>query len=46
MTVFKLFLGGDARHVGYRHSRIADNSNPLVRYAGHLPNRHFVVPFD
>lgn len=46
MTVFKLFLGGDARHVGYRHSRIADNSNPLVRYAGHLPNRHFVVPFE
>lgn len=46
MTVYKLFYGGDARHVGYRHSRIADSQSAQVRYAGHLPNKHFVLPWE
>ena len=47
MAVFKLYYGGDARHVGYRHSRIADSApRGEVRYAGHLPRKHYVLPFE
>lgn len=47
MAVFKLYYGGDARHTGYRHSRIADSTpDTEVRYAGHLSKRHFVLPWE
>lgn len=47
MAVFKLYYGGDARHTGQRHSRIADSTpDTEVRYAGHLPNKHFVLPWE
>lgn len=47
MTVHKLYYGGDLRPVGfYNHSRKTDTTTKLVRYAGHLPTKHFVVPFE
>lgn len=46
MTVYKLYYGGDERHVGYNHSRVTGHNNPVVRYAGHLPTKHFILPFE
>lgn len=44
MRVYKLYAGGDALHLN-RHMKVADSRTAQVRYAGHLPNRHFVIPF-
>lgn len=46
MTIHKVFYGGDLRHIGTQHSRVAGRSSELVRYAGHLPRKHFVLPFE
>lgn len=43
--IHPIYLGGDFRPTGTRHSRVAGNSNPIVRYAGHLPTRHWILPF-
>lgn len=45
MAIHKLFKGGDLVGVGHTHTRKADSQSDLVRYAGHLPTRHFVLDF-
>lgn len=46
MTVYKLYYGGDRRHVGFEHSRSQGYETALIRYAGHLPTKHLVLPFE
>lgn len=47
MTVHVLYKGGDKRHAAAhtQHSRVAGNSNKTVRYAAHLMNRDWVLPY-
>lgn len=45
MRIRNVYRGGDLRHVGQQHSFASGNSSDEVRYAGHLPRRHFVLDF-
>lgn len=46
MAIHKLYYGGDERQVGFNHSRRTGSEAANVRYAGHLPTKHWVLPFE